>query len=109
MYQETLELITATAVQKTRLCTSNLKAFLVHSAMAGVYLGFAIVLVFVLTTPYFHEHSPATSFIMAATFGLAFSLVLAAGADLFTGNTLIMMVGTLKKSTTWGDFFKVCF
>ena len=60
--------------------------------MAGVYLGFGIVLIFVLSIPFFKVQSPATSLIMGATLGVAISVVVFASAELFTSNTMIMPV-----------------
>lgn len=109
MYQETLDLVVESAKSKAKLCHSNLPAYIMHAAMAGIYLGFGVVLVFVLTTPFFQTQSPALSLLMGATFGIALSLVVIAGADLFTGNTMIMFVGALRGKTSWLDLAKVWF
>lgn len=109
MYQETLDLVAHSAKTKSKLCSSNLIAYLIHSAMAGVYLGFGVVLVFSLSTAFFKVQSPALSLVMGTTFGIALSLVIVAGADLFTGNTMIMFVGLLKGSTNSSDLAKVWF
>ena len=47
--------------------------------------------------------------VLGATFGIALSLVIMAGADLFTGNTMIMSVGLLSGKTTKSDLVKVWF
>ena len=39
--------------------------------MAGVYLGFGVVLVFSLSTSFFSVQSPALNLVMATTFGIA--------------------------------------
>ena len=107
MYQETLELLANSAQSKSKLCSSRLGAYLIHSAMAGVYLGFGIVLVFSLSTAFFKAQSPAVNLIMGATFGITLSLVVIAGAELFTGNTMIMLIGLLSGKTTLVDLLKV--
>ncbi len=107
MYQETLELIANSAKIKSKLCSSNLVASLIHSAMAGIYLGFGVILVFSLSTAFFQAQSPALSLVMGTTFGIALSLVIIAGADLFTGNTMIMVIGLLQNKTTCFDLLKV--
>jgi len=107
MYQDTLELIANTAKDKAKLCATNLFAYLIHSAMAGVYLGFGVVLVFSLSTAFFSAQSPALNLVMGTTFGIALSLVVIAGADLFTGNTMIMLVGALSGKTKLSDLAKV--
>lgn len=107
MYQQTLKLVSDSAKLKARLLKTNLFAYLLHSGMAGVYLGFGVVLVFSLTTALFTANSPILSLVMGTTFGIALSLVVIAGADLFTGNTMIMLVGYLEKETTINDLFKI--
>lgn len=107
MYQETLEIIADAAKAKAKLCTNKLSAYLIHSAMAGVYLGFGVVLVFSLSTSFFSVQSPALNLVMATTFGIALSLVVIAGADLFTGNTMIMQVGLMSGKTKLSDLVKV--
>lgn len=97
MYQQTLKLVCDSAKLKVKLFKTNVLAYLLHSAMAGVYLGFGVVLVFSLTTPLFNVSSPILSLVMGTTFGIALSLVIIAGADLFTGNTMIMLVGYLER------------
>jgi nitrite transporter NirC len=109
MYKETLDLVSNSAKAKSNLCSSNLVAYLMHSAMAGVYLGFGIVLVFSLSTAFFKAQSPALNLIMSTTFGIALSLVVIAGADLFTGNTMIMFVGLLKGISNATDLVKIWF
>jgi len=107
MYQETIELISDAAKAKAKLCSSKLSAYLIHSAMAGVYLGFGVVLVFALSTSFFSAQSPALNLVMGTTFGIALSLVVIAGADLFTGNTMIMQIGLLSAKTKLSDLVKV--
>jgi nitrite transporter NirC len=107
MYQDTLQLISESAKLKARLFKTNFFAYLLHAAMAGVYLGFGVVLVFALTTGLFNAHSPMLNLVMGATFGIALSLVTIAGADLFTGNTMIMTVGFLDRKTNFFDLVKI--
>lgn len=44
---------------------------------------------------------------MGLSFGIALSLVLMAGAELFTGTNMIMMAGALNKNVSFGEMFKV--
>ena len=44
---------------------------------------------------------------MGLSFGVALSLVVFAGSELFTGNNFVMAVGSLNKSVTWGEAGKV--
>ena len=107
MYEDTLADVGDAAVGKARLASRAVGAYLVHSAMAGAYVGLGIVLIFAFGTPLAEAGSPFTGLVMAATFGVALSLVIVAGSDLFTGNTMIMTVGALRGRSTWTDLLRV--
>ena len=107
MYQDTLSDIGDAAATKATLASDQLGAYLVHAAMAGAYVGLGIVLIFALGTPLSAAGSPFTGIVMAGTFGVALSLVIVAGSDLFTGNTMIMAVGSLRNRSDWGDLVRV--
>lgn len=101
MYRDTLGDVGDAAETKARLARRELPAYLIHAAMAGAYVGLGIVLIFAFGTPLDAAGSPFTGLVMAATFGVALSLVIVAGSDLFTGNTMIMAVGALRGRTGW--------
>lgn len=103
MYQETIEAIEKSAVSKAELLKTRPLASFIHSMMAGAYVGLGILLIFMLGTPLFVDHSPFQPLVMATTFGIALSLVIMAGSDLFTGNTMIMPIGALRGGCTWSD------
>lgn len=107
MYEDTLTDVGDAAATKARIASDRLGAYLVHSAMAGAYVGFGIVLIFAFGTPLAAAGSPFTGLVMAATFGVALSLVIVAGSDLFTGNTMIMTVGALRGQSNWADLARV--
>ena len=50
---------------------------------------------------------PYTKILMGACFGIAFSLVIMAGSELFTGNTMVMTIGITRKSVAMKDAIKV--
>lgn len=107
MYEETLSDVGDAAETKARMVHGTLGAYVVHSGMAGAYVGLGIVLIFTIGTPLAAAGSPFTGLVMAATFGVALSLVVVAGSDLFTGNTMVMTVGALRGRTDWGDLARV--
>jgi nitrite transporter NirC len=69
--------------------------YFILAALAGVYVGFGIVLIFAIGAPLAAAQSPLTKAVMGASFGVALSLVVFAGSELFTGNNLILTVGVL--------------
>lgn len=107
MYKDTLLAVADAAASKAKLSGTRLMAYLTHSAMAGAYVGLGIILIFAFGTPFYKIQSPAVGLIMASTFGIALSLVIIAGADLFTGNTMVMPVGALTGRVSWKDVARV--
>ena len=76
--------------------------YLILSALAGVYVGFGIVLIFAIGAPLLAAGSPAAKLAMGASFGVALSLVVYAGAELFTGNNMVMTIGALRRTASPG-------
>lgn len=70
------------------------KAF-VSSLLAGGYVGLAIVLLISVSAPLAAAGHPLTKLVQGSAFGLALTLVVFAGAELFTGNTMVMTQGRL--------------
>jgi nitrite transporter len=67
--------------------------FLIASAMAGAYVGIGILLIFSLG----QAIDPALrGLVMGACFGIALTLVVFAGSELFTGHTMFMTFGMLR-------------
>ncbi|MBC8284960.1 MAG: formate/nitrite transporter family protein [Nitrospinae bacterium] len=87
--------------------------YLAMSALAGVYLGFGIVLIFSVGGPLAGtQFAPFMKLIMGASFGVALSLVIFAGSELFTGNNMVFAIGALKKRVGVGPIvklFTLCF
>ena len=71
----------------------NVPKFLFSSALAGAYVGVGIVLLAATTGPLAAANSPAVKLVAGAVFGVALTLVVLAGADLFTGLNMIMLQG----------------
>ena len=87
MYAETIDVFTKAADKKLAALRRSPAAFFVSSMLAGAYVGIGIILIFSIgnqTPPEFQK------LIMGATFGIALTLVIIAGAELFTGHTMLM-------------------
>lgn len=67
-------------------------AFTVASLMAGAYVGMGILLIFSVGQGVGPDFRPI---VMGASFGIALTLVIFAGSELFTGHTMYMMHGRL--------------
>ncbi len=91
----TVEKIALAAAGKAESLRRSPLAYFILSALAGIYVGFGIVLIFAIGAPLSAAGSPFTKALMGACFGIALSLVIFAGSELFTGNNLFMTVGVL--------------
>jgi nitrite transporter NirC len=88
------------AAAKTSLLRSHPLGYLLLSMLAGIYVGFGIVLIFAIGAPLLAANSPIAKLAMGASFGIALSLVIFAGSELFTGNNMVMTVGVLRRSVS---------
>jgi nitrite transporter NirC len=108
----TVEKMALAAEGKAALLRRSPLGYAVLSALAGVYVGFGIVLIFALGGPLSAAGSPLTKVVMGASFGIALSLVIFAGSELFTGNNLFMTIGVLTgrtKLSELGIVWTLCF
>jgi len=71
----------------------DLPRYLWSSALAGAYVGVAVVLLISVSAPLVAAGSPAAKLVQGAVFGVALTLVVFAGAELFTGNAMVMAQG----------------
>ncbi|WP_338740623.1 formate/nitrite transporter family protein [Haloplanus salilacus] len=108
MYGDELADIGDAAAAQIELIDKRLPAYLIHAGMAGAYIGLAVLLVFALGTPMVGTPlEPLRGVVMAGAFGVALSLVIVAGSELFTGNAMIMGVGALEGQTSWAALGRV--
>ena len=105
MFKDELSQVINASKTKTAFLNNNLFGYFLASCLAGIYVGFGILLIF--TIGGILDGSPFTKVIMGVSFGIALSLVIVAGAELFTGNNFIMTLGFLSKSVTISDTAKV--
>lgn len=90
----------ALAVTKAR-SVKDLPRYLASSALAGAYVGIAVVLLISVSAPLVAAASPMAKLVQGAVFGVALVLVVFAGAELFTGNAMVMVQG-LRARTVKG-------
>ena len=97
MYADTVQTFADTGAAKARWFSLNPLGFMVAAAMAGIYVGFGVLLIFSLGSALDPAVRPL---VMGASFGLALILVVFAGSELYTGYTMVMTVATLERRTT---------
>lgn len=93
MYETTISHFAGLAASKVQAMRSNPAGFLIASTMAGAYVGLGIVLIFSIGQTIDPAIRPL---VMGASFGVALTLVVFAGSELFTGHTMIMTFGLLR-------------
>ena len=100
MYADTIEGFTKLAERKIAALRASPGGFFVASMLAGAYVGIGIILIFILG-----QQAPAEfqKLNMGATFGIALTLVVIAGAELFTGHTMFMALRAYRGMGTVGD------
>ncbi|SDS79424.1 nitrite transporter NirC [Paenibacillaceae bacterium GAS479] len=103
MYEEQVERLAQLAADKKSKLEKEPLRYIVHCMLAGAYVGLGIVLIFSIGAPLLAVQSPITSLVMGAFFGIALTLVVFAGAELFTGNNMYFTIGRLAGATRWGD------
>jgi nitrite transporter NirC len=103
MFGETLWAMGDVAASKVTSQRRSLTAHLVRSALAGMYVGAAIVLILVVGAAVYATVPALTKPAMGVCFGGALTMVYFAGSELFTGTNLVQTVGVLTRRTGTAD------
>ncbi|MEC2531618.1 formate/nitrite transporter family protein, partial [Bacillus cereus] len=103
MLEQGLDYVVKLAKSKKKILDTNPMQYFIRAALAGIYIGFIIVLCFKLGNFFHIADSPATYLAASMFFGIALVLIIYGGAELFTGNTMYFTVATLRKETTISD------
>jgi nitrite transporter NirC len=99
MHQETIASVAEVAERKRANLERSFGSHMALSMLAGMYVGVGVILVFSIGAPLAAAGSPATKLAMGASFGVALTLVVFAGAELFTGNNMIFGLAALTGKT----------
>lgn len=104
MFAETLQKCATNATRIVRLQRGSPLSFWIASAMAGAYVGLGIILIFTLG----NQIDPALRpLVMGSFFGIALTLVIVAGAELYTGHTMYLTIGVRNGSIRLADLLAV--
>lgn len=95
------------AEKKIKYLKQSKIGYLTAAALAGMYIGIAMIFIFTIGGYLHSANSPAYKIVMGASFGIALSLVMVAGSELFTGTNMVMAIGALEKKTSWLDALKI--
>lgn len=105
MFQEEFVAVGQASVGKAGFLKKNPLGYLLASMLAGIFVGFGVLLGFSVGGQL--DGAPYTKFVMGISFGVALSLVVMAGAELFTGNNFVMTSGMLQKKVTLAQTVKL--
>jgi len=97
MFLETVDQFATVATAKAAFVRRSPLGFWISSMMAGAYVGLGIILIFCVGANVDPSIRPV---VMGASFGIALTLVIFAGSDLFTGHTMFMTFGWLRGRTS---------
>jgi len=100
MFLETVDQFAAVATAKAAFLRRSPLGFWISSMMAGAYVGLGIILIFCVGANVDPSIRPI---VMGASFGIALTLVIFAGSDLFTGHTMFMSLGVLRRRIGLSD------
>lgn len=107
MYYEDIQKTADIAETKLAFMKRGKLKYLAASALAGIYVGFGILLIYTIGGLLAQTASPAVRIVMGASFGIALSLVIMAGAELLTGNNMIISIGNLEKQIPLADAARI--
>ena len=103
-YDQSIDRLADRAAGQVKMTRENPLGFVVAAMMAGAYVGVGILLIF--SVGEFVDPS-VRRLVMGASFGIALTLVVFAGSELFTGHTMSMTHGLLRGRTSLGDLGRV--
>lgn len=83
MFCEEFNSVIMAAKAKVNLLKTNKLGYFISSMLAGLYVGMGIMLIFTIGGLLGGSGSPATKIVMGVSFGVALSLVIMAGSELF--------------------------
>ena len=95
------------AVYKKEKFAHNKKGYLAVTMLGGALVGVGMVLLITIGGLLEPAGVAGVKILQGMTFGVALSIVILGGADLYTGNNLVMTVGTFERKTTWGDLSRI--
>ncbi len=103
MYNADVQRMAEASVRKVAYLEDSPLGYAILAALAGAYLGFGITLIFSIGAPFAAEGSAALKLVMGVSFGIALTLVVFAGSELFTGNNMAGVIGALAGRITWSQ------
>lgn len=105
MFRNEVNTIGVLASSKVNHMKNHPARYFTLTLLAGMFIGFGVLLDFSLGAMLTDSHVPGVKIFMGLAFGVALSLVIISGGELFTGNNLTMSVGIYTKNITVTNSF----
>ena len=107
MFKDEYQAVCGAAAGKLRLLKDNPAGYFLSAMLAGMFISFGSFVAFTLGA-YVNSGLPAlTKAAQSFAFAAALSLVVMAGAELFTGNNFVLGAGILRKTCTLAEAGKL--
>lgn len=104
MFKDEFQAVCNAGVAKVNLMKKNPLGYFVSSMVAGMFVSFGSFVAFVFGCLIAGGDSACwTKGAQGFAFASALSLVIIAGAELFTGNNFVLGSASLRKAVSWGD------
>lgn len=95
------------AATKVRLLRSSPPRYFVLSLLGGAYVGVAVALLLATAAAFIDSKNPGANLVKGSVFGVALTLVVFAGAELFTGVVPTMLQGLFARRVRARDLASV--
>lgn len=93
-----LEAQEGAAAEKAVAVRTRLPQYLVSALLAGAFVGIAVVLLLSVSAPMVAAGSSGAKLTQGAVFGVALTLVVFAGGELFTGVVMVVVQGLVRRT-----------
>ncbi|MGE7841163.1 formate/nitrite transporter family protein [Lysinibacillus sp. NPDC093712] len=100
MMKETIATVCLIANMKITMMKKRPFNYLLQAIAGGLFIGFGILLIVTIGGLYDPVGAPSMKVVQGLAFGVALSMVMMAGANLFTGDNFVLSVSTLEKKSS---------
>lgn len=108
MFKDEFQAVCNSGAAKNNLLKKNPLGYFVSAMVAGMFISFGSFIAFTLGQAVSAGGAVSfTKLMQAFAFAAALSLVVMAGAELFTGNNFVMAAASIRKTVSWGDTAKL--
>ena len=95
------------ATSKAQLLRRSWTSYLLSSMLAGAFVGVAVLLLVMVGASFIVSKGAVARLVEGSVFGVALTLVVFAGAELWTGNAMVMVQGLMKRTASMVDTIAV--